>query len=273
MRLLIPLFLLVTGAHCQKSVQQPDLFTTSPAESPISSHIREASGITPSFANKNHLWVQEDSGNPPKLFLLKNDGNLADSVYLDGATNYDWEDISRFSNEGKNFIVIGDIGDNGKIRSHCSLYILEEPSLSKDTINSFQEIIFNYSDGPHDAEGFIIEPSTLNLFIFSKEADGSTVYQLDYPYQGKSAVPVHRLNQNMITSAALSDDGKELLLKSYFNINYYSNKNGSVLEILKSKPVQLPYSPEPQGEAICFGEGGFYTLSEGNAVKLRFYKR
>lgn len=267
------MLLIVTGANCQKSVQQPDLFKTPPLEHSISSHIREASGIIPSFKNTNHLWVQEDSGNPPKIFLMKNDGNISDSVYLNGATNYDWEDISRYSHEGKNFIVIGDIGDNGKIRSHCSLYILEEPSLSNDTTTAFKEIIFTYSDGPHDAEGFVIEPSTKNLFIFSKETNGSTIYQLNYPYEGNTAEPVHRLQQNMITSAALTEDGKELLVKSYFNIDYYRASKPSVLDLVKSTPTQLPYIPEPQGEAICFGDGGYYTLSEGNAVKLRFYKR
>lgn len=273
MRSLIPLLLFVTGAHCQKSAEPTNSFAVTPEEFPISNHIREASGINASIRYNQQLWVHEDSGNPPRLLLIKNDGTLSDSVYLKGATNYDWEDISNYSEAGKNYIVIGDIGDNGKLRTHCSLYILEEPSTANDTTTNFREIIFSYSDGPHDAEGFVVEPGTRNLFIFSKDGAGSTVYQLDFPYEGKQAMPVFQLKQNMITSASLTFDGKELLIKSYFNIYYYKASQPGVLNLLKQSPLQLPYTPEPQGEAICFGAGGFFTLSEGSTVKLRFYKR
>lgn len=273
MRPLLPLLLLMTGATCKKEQVPVDMFAKTPVESPIDPSIKEASGICMSMKYNNHLWIQEDSGNPPQLTLLKNDGTTAAKIYLRGATNFDWEDITRYSNNNKHFLVIGDIGDNNKIRSHCSLFILEEPSTNSDTTTNFQELIYTYTDGPRDAEAFVIEPSSLDLFIFSKETSGSTVYKLVYPYTGGIAEPVGTLSQNMITAASVSPDGKDLLVKSYFNINHYSLAKGSITEALKKDPTLIPYEAEPQGEAIGFSTSGFYTLSEGNNVKLRFYKR
>ncbi|MGZ5254716.1 MAG: hypothetical protein ACXWV4_10220 [Flavitalea sp.] len=273
MRFLLPFILLLTGATCKKEQEPLELFSKTPVESPIDPSITEASGICMSMKYNNHLWIHEDSGNPPQLTLIKNDGTTAGTIYLKGATNFDWEEITRYSSANKEFLMIGDIGDNNRVRSKCILYILEEPSITTDTITAFQEIQFSYADGARDAEAFVIEPSTLDLFIFSKETAGSTVYKLTYPYSGGMAEPVTTISQNMITAASVSPDGKELLVKSYFNINYYKITKGSIVESLKTDPTAIAYTAEPQGEAIGFSTTGFFTLSEGNAAKLRFYKR
>lgn len=273
MRPLLPLLLLLTGATCKKEQEPVDLFAKIPVQFPIDPSIKEASGICMSMKYNNHLWIHEDSGNPPELTLLKNDGTTAATIYLKGATNFDWEEITMYSSGNSHFLVVGDIGDNNKVRTQCRLYILEEPSTNSDTTTDFREVTFTYADGPRDAEAFVIEPSTLDLFIFSKETSGSTVYKLPYPFTGGVAEPVATLSQNMITAASVSPDGNELLVKSYFNINHYSITKGSITEALKKDPALIPYEAEPQGEAIGFSHTGFYTVSEGNNAKLRFYKR
>ncbi len=55
------------------------------------------------------------------------------------------------------------------------------------------------------------------------------------------------------------------MLKNYFKIYYWDRKKGeSVAEALARDPKELPYVPEPQGEAIGFQRDGkaFYTISE-----------
>ncbi|HUR11580.1 MAG TPA: hypothetical protein VM012_09445, partial [Flavitalea sp.] len=82
-----------------------------------------------------------------------------------------------------------------------------------------------------------------------------------------------------VVSAALSPDGKEILLKTYTNIYYFKrNEGASLLDALKSQPVTVDYVTEPLGEAIAFGRDGkgIYTLSEkGTAatVNLFYYQR
>ena len=56
--------------------------------------IKEASGIADSKMSPGFLWVEVDSGNPPRLYLLSHDALTEKKVYIKGATNRDWEDIA-----------------------------------------------------------------------------------------------------------------------------------------------------------------------------------
>jgi hypothetical protein len=64
-------------------------------------------------------------------------------------------------------------------------------------------------------------------------------------------------------------DGKELLLKNYGEIFYFSRtENESILEMLDDQPKSIDYIQEPQGEAICWTTDGqsFFTLSETTPI-------
>ncbi len=82
-----------------------------------------------------------------------------------------------------------------------------------------------------------------------------------------------------IVAGDISDDGKQVLLKSYEFVYYWSNPSGKpLLELLKEKPEDVPYEEEPQGESITWAKdgSGFYTLSEQNITTdtyLYFYER
>ena len=70
----------------------------------------------------------------------------------------------------------------------------------------------------------------------------------------------------------------EILMKNYENIYYWNIHGHSIADGLGSKPRVLPYTEEPQGEAITFNMdgSGFYTLSEkitGEKTFLYFYQR
>ena len=90
---------------------------------------------------------------------------------------------------------------------------------------------------------------------------------------------VGSLPYNYAVSAAISPNGKEIVVKTYDAIYAYSRASGeTILQTLSKKPVSLPYQQEPQGEAVVFenNNSGYYTLSEkalASSVKLYFYKR
>lgn len=236
----------------------------------------EASGIADSKANPGYLWVEEDSGNPSQLYLLAHNGKVLKKIFIKGAVNRDWEDIALSGNE----LFLADIGDNDLNHSYYTFYKFPEPLSSVDTIKSFETIKFNYPDVAHNAEAFLVDPGSKDIFIITKNDNPSQIFRLAYPYAAQSIVTKEgELPYSGVTSAAFSSDGKEILVKTYNTICYYTrNKNQSIAENLQKEFIQLHYVMEPQGEAISFAadHSGFYTLSEigsSSTVELRFYKR
>ncbi|MBI1343802.1 MAG: PE-PGRS family protein [Terrimonas sp.] len=280
------LFLMVT-AGCQKEIKGTALinpFRQNPTTKVLPRLIREASGIADSKLNPGNLWVEEDSGNPPFLYLLSHQAEYVKGIYLKGATNRDWEDICLANGPvaGKNYLYVGEIGDNNAVHASSSFYRLEEPSSSLDTVYEYDQLRYQYVDGPRDAEAFLVDPASKDIFIISKRDSLSRIYSLPYPQSTSTMATanfIQELPYNSVVSAAISRDGKEILVKTYLAVYYYQRKNGETIpETLKHPAIKVDYQVEPQGEAISFAlDGkGFYTLSEAgftNAQTLYFYPR
>lgn len=287
MKRLIPLLVLIFG--CQKS--QPQLeppastFEKVPqAFSITGASIKEASGIADSKSVPGHLWVEQDSGNPPLIYLIKYDGSVADSVLLDGATNRDWEDMAlgKGPDDGINYLYVGDIGDNDAKYPDYTIYRFTEPVGGVDKVTIFDKINFIYKDGAHDSEAFVVDDLSKDIYVITKRDAKSKIYKLAYPQNIGSmneAVFVADLDYSGVVSAALSANGQEMIVKTYTQLFYYSRSQGeAVSETLKKTPKVLDYQIEVQGESVSFAvdQSGFFTLSEeamGVVPKLNFYKR
>ncbi|MET0465078.1 MAG: hypothetical protein ABW007_18075 [Chitinophagaceae bacterium] len=247
--------------------------------------IDEASGIADSKSHPGYLWVQEDSGNPADIYLLSHTGEYHKKIKVTGATNRDWEDmvLSSGPEAGKNYIYLGDIGSNKQSASKYFFYRFPEPALNADTVHQVDKITYQYPDGGHDAEAFLVDHQTKDIYVITKRDKPSAIYRIPYPQSttGMNAAQlVGKLNFNGVVSAALSPDGKEILLKTYTGVLYWKRKTGqTIAQALLTEPAQVAYQLEPQGEAICFknDNAGFFTLSEKPAfmkkVNLNFYKR
>lgn len=239
--------------------------------------IPEASGITYSTTQHGKFWVQEDSGNPPQLYLINNNGELVHKTYVKNATNRDWEDMAAAGKE----LFIADIGDNSLAYTDYTIYSFTEPSSLTDTITTAKAIRFRYPDGPHDAEALLVDPTSKDIFIISKRDNPSKIYKLTYPYDQpmNTAAEKGALTYSGVTAAALSPDGKEVIIKTYTDLYYYKRKNNEPLsETIRQAYLKIPYTLEPQGEALGFSgdNSGFYTLSErliNSSVSLYFYQR
>jgi len=267
---------------CNKEIPNDNntslLFDSIPAVKPVVPIINEASGIADSKANAGFLWVEEDSGNPTELYLLGYDGKVLKKVFIKGVVNRGWEDMAISGND----IYIGNIGDNNQVHTDYSIYYFAEPLSSADTVTNITTIGFQYPDGSHDADAFLIDPATKDIFIITKRDNPSRIYKLSFPYDIISLNTVNlsgSLAYSDVTSAAITQDGKEILIKTYTAINYYTRKPGETIEQTLQQPyTQLPYTPEPQGEAITFANNnsGFFTLSEtgfSTIQNLYFYPR
>jgi hypothetical protein len=273
----ISFFLLGSSCHKSAAAVEPE-FDSIPVVKPLSPTINETSGIADSKANPGFLWAQEDSGNPPQLYLVRHDGTVVKTIYIKNAVNRDWEDIALAGTD----LYIGDIGDNQKQYTEYSFYRFPEPASSLDTIRNAEQIKFRYPDGPHDAEAFLVDPSTRDIYIITKQAQPSGIYRLSFPYsttQVNTAVSAGSLPLNGIVSATLSANGGEIILKTYGSLYQYKRNSGeTIAQALQKTPATLPYLAEPQGEAVSFAlnNTGYFTLSEklfAPSVELRFYRR
>lgn len=156
--------------------------------------IDESSGLAASAANPGLLWTHNDSGNAPCLYLIGLDGRNR-GTYRPRITrrtrfypalkrgeqaqvkNVDWEDIAGFSRDGRNYLLIGDIGDNDAGRASVMLYLVEEPVLRaapapppppNAPLGVIARYEVAYEDGPHNAESLAYDAGENVVYILSK---------------------------------------------------------------------------------------------------------
>jgi hypothetical protein len=200
------------------------------------------------------------------------------------ATNRDWEDMVTASGPeaGKSYVYIGDIGDNNSAHSNYTIYRFYEPSANIKQVNEFDRIQFRYPDGSHDAEAFLVDNNTLDIYIITKRENRSRLYKLPYPQSLTEITEAEFAGEfpfGSVVSAALSSDGKEVIVKTYTQLFHYIKEVGEPIPALLTKTAKaIGYQLEPQGEAVCFAGdvSGFYTLSEeamNITPQLFFYKK
>ncbi|MES2880770.1 MAG: hypothetical protein V4676_01385 [Bacteroidota bacterium] len=273
-------FLIVTLsvllAACKKTVTAQG-FEAVPVKKTIANGPNEISGIADSKTSPGNIWAHEDSGNPPELILISHEGVVQKKIPIKNIVNRDWEEMILWKNE----IYIAEIGDNNLTATEYFFYKFPEPSTTTDTVRNVTTIRFQYSDGPHNAEAFLIDPSTNDLLIVTKNGMASQVYKIAFPFSTgiNTATVVATLPYTGVVAAAQSPDGKEIILKTYTSLYYYKvSGTNNFTQTLQGSNTTLGYQPEPQGEAICFTQknNGFFTLSEKAflpEVHLYYYKR
>jgi len=237
------------------------------------SRLQELSGLISSFLYPNMFWVHNDSGDMSRIFLLDDKAQLKAVYTLAGVHTKDTEDIARFQRDGKSFLVLADIGDNRALREDIKIYIFKEPEwnrgqseyiISEEAIHTIR---LKYADKPRDAEAMFVDPVDGNGYIIAKRDLNVGVYPVVFNDRDSTQIlkPVVNLPLTFITSADISDDGHEVLLKNLTHVFLWKRKNHEPIKSLFARSFeQLSYDPEPQGEAICFGmeNSVFYTISE-----------
>ena len=248
-----------------------------------STEIDESSGLALSYRFSNAMWTHNDSGGKSALFLISDSGKLLATVTLQGVKNRDWEDICSFQAGEKSFLLIGDVGDNGRRHQSCTVYLLEEPELDlkRDEpvhlkTDRFQRIAFTYSDGPRDCEAITYDPNEKVLWLIDKvggRADRSTkpgVYRLALDYErilwdrndslegsAKSAKRVTDFPHRNVTAMEFSPDGRSLIVRSYFQawlLRRGEDQKWSARLDQSDKLEQIAIPIQRQGEAICFSK-------------------
>jgi hypothetical protein len=236
-------------------------------ENPV---LEEISGLAFSKNHPDRIYVHTDSGGEVAVFVLDSEGNEIGKIRLEGVENRDWEDIAVGPGPGgKSYVYVAEIGDNLGVHQSVQIFRFPEPGKLSGEISLKPEILtFTYPDGAKDAESFFVDPVSGDLFVVSKRDSKNTLFRLKESDFGKEKVVAEELLKLPFTSATAADisqDGSKILIKNYFKVYYWERKKGeSVAEALSHAPKELPYVPEPQGEAVGFQPDGksYYTISE-----------
>lgn len=233
--------------------------------------INEASGIVASHVHPHLLYTHNDSGSGAEIYMLDTLGDFLGKITLVDAKNRDWEDISMGPGENPDlsYVYVGDIGDNNAKRDKIQVYRFPEPQLLEEEILIKPEkFTLVYPDGARDAETMMVDPVNGDLLILSKRDTSNVLYRATADQLGKGEVLLEKVMKLPITMAVggdISSDGKQIAIKNYWVVYYWERFEGeSIPDALARKPTQLPYKPEPQGEAIGFSYKGdsYFTLSE-----------
>lgn len=251
--------------------------------------LNEISGIASGINNKGILWIHDDSGNESILYGINKQAQIKYQITLRNTNFYDAEDIAigPGPEPEKNYIYLADIGDNNAVRQKLNIYRFEEPILLEtDTIISliiddFDVLTYSYPDGPRDAETIMIDPIDKEIIIISKRETNVNVYSAAIPDKGNHVLDFKNIavlpygNEGFASSGVVAGDisrkGNELLIKTYGRIFWYKREaNQTLADAFQTEPVILDYTPEPQGEAICFDadDSGFYTISEAGPFNV-----
>ncbi|MGH8107987.1 MAG: hypothetical protein ACREO1_04600 [Arenimonas sp.] len=260
--------------------------------------LEEMSGLAASKQHKDVLWVINDGGNGEKLIAMRTDASKLATFMLKGVKNTDWEDLSSFTLQGKNYLLIADTGDNGGIRKTLQMFVFEEPKELTDgqTLEPAWSFDFKWPDGARDCEAATVDAARGEILLVTKKRVPPELFQLPLQPTGKNIVaekigelpgieqpdktemeenPVYGRYRSQVTAADLSPTGRVLIVMNYHAVYFYvRDANGSWKTALSTKPYSFSFPWLPQAEAITFNNEGtaIYIGSEQRPVPILRYR-
>jgi hypothetical protein len=257
----------------------------------------EISGVVESTKNPDVLFVHNDSGDSPRFFAIDRAGETLAELTLERVPKLvDAEDIAIGPGPGgASFIYLGDTGNNlascglGIPRRKAVVYRIPEPNIASAArhrelaLREAFPIVLTFPRGARNVEALFVDPLSGDLIMISKGCDGdSQVLSASAAQLTGGGGPLSWLGQlrfgkpplpgsPMPTSASISKDGLQILVRTYSSVFLFSRLPGeSVMSALGRAPQRYPEPPEAQGEAIAFvdGDSAFITISEGRKPAL-----
>ena len=261
----------------------------------VDTQLSEISGLATSRRHDDVLWLLDDGGNPARLFAINNDGDRLATVRVEGITKTDWEDLSAFRMDGKDYLLVADTGDNGGLRRTLQLHVVEEPSeVENARVRPAWSIAFRWPDGPRDCEAVTVDPVGGRILLVSKKRQPPELFELPLrPARGVqtarlvghlAGVPVsseqeRRQNarqariRHQVTAADLSPDGLTLAVMTYQDLLLYRHEPGEDWARTVSRPPRVRELPWlPQAEALGWSPDGRSLYATGEFIPAPMYR-
>ena len=232
--------------------------------------LSESSGLAFSTRSDDVLFSHNDSGDSPRLFAFDRKGKLVYELSIEKAKAKDWEDMCSFEHDGKNWLAVGDIGDNDFQQASVSIYVFREPKEKEGDRKRKAEVEYElqveYPFGPVNSEALAYDPLRHSFLLLSKENLNCVFYEVRIPADAAGVVRVKakqvaRYVIPMVTGADISRDGQRLAICTYGpacllerNAKQPEKPWDTKSSELATKFLAVP--PRKQGEAICFSPSG-----------------
>jgi len=256
--------------------------------------LREVSGLAASTRHPGVLWLHDDGGNPARLFAVTTSGRRLASFNVDGVVKTDWEDIESFRLDGRSYLLVADIGDNGGLRRSLQLHVFEEPAeISNGRLQPAWSIAFRYPDGPRDAEAIAVDPERGEVLLVSKKRQPPELFVLplhpptvqlltarpqgtlygmpglDEDTDTSGRTPLAR----QVTAASVSPDRRTLAVMTYRHLLLYERREGQdwANAVTGTPRVRdLPWLP--QAEALGWSADGQALHATGEFMPAPLYR-
>ena len=228
----------------------------------LGKELKECSGIVASRRYPGVLWAHNDSGDEPRLFAVDRSGRILREVHLQGARNVDWEDLT-IDDAGR--LYIGDFGNNKNERHDLLVYVLQEPDPRAPgpdvlAVPVLHQLPFSFPeqhafpDPEHldfDCEAMYWDRGHLYVLTKHRSDTRTVLYRLPAAGEPPAARALGSAEiGSPVTSAALSPDGRRLVVLSYQYIHVFDRPEGT--ENFLSAPSHRLVIEGRQCEGICF---------------------
>jgi hypothetical protein len=257
--------------------------------------VREASGLAPSRASPDRLWVLNDGGAPPTLYAIGQDGRTLGTVDVAGADNRDWEDLASFEHDGRNWLLVADVGDNAATRTDVQLYLVPEPATLAPSarVAPVATTRFRFPGGPRDVESVAVDATGMRIYVLSKRTVPAELYALPLLFEDPGEIltaeylgPIAGLprpSESDIRQAPKTLDwywqptamdiaeGLAIIL-TYEGVYLFDRQPGdSWYDTLNRVPARLPLGDAHEAEAACIvGDSIFVTVEAEQPPLYRF---
>ncbi|WP_147652779.1 hypothetical protein [Vulcaniibacterium gelatinicum] len=291
--ILVLLFALGLAACAGESAPEPRLSGLI-----LDAELDEVSGLAPSRHHADTLWVIEDGGNGAVLHAVGRRGGRRASLRLEGVANTDWEDLARFDRDGRSYLLVADVGDNGGLRRTLQLHAVVEPLALEDggRLRPAWSLAFRWPDGPRDCEAMAVDAERGQVLLISKRRRPPELFVLPLRPHGPAVLTARRIarlgglpapdpvllreaptrarTQAQVTAADLSPDGRTLAVLTYRHVVLYARAPGQPWAAAVRAPVAVHPLPGwmHQAEALAWARNGrgVYVTGEFSPAPLLY---
>jgi hypothetical protein len=262
----------------------------------VDPQLDEISGLAASRRHRDVLWMHDDGGNPERLFAIDLLGQRRATFRLEGVPKTDWEDIAAFELDGRAYLLIADVGDNGGLRRTLQLHVVEEPArLENARLEPAWSIAFRWPDGARDCEAVAVDVARRQILLISKKRQPPELFALPLRPEGTELLTATRVGelagvpqpdarererwprrsklQAQVTATDISPDGRTLAVMTYrYLLLYPRGPRQSWRSAIAASPDVRTLPALPQPEALGWSRDGRTLFATGEFVPAPVYR-